>query len=72
MNQRFLRYSKKIHSDSFKVIGLKESGSDLAGSPEVFSKMVLDANAALADFDISIKKIEKAMSKYLRFHGDAT
>ncbi|MCP9758484.1 hypothetical protein EGI20_04030 [Aquitalea sp. S1-19] len=63
---------EKIHSDSFKVIGLKASGSSLAGDPELLSKMALDASAALADFDASIKKIETAMSKYLRFHGDAT
>lgn len=64
---------EKIHLDSFKVIGLKKSGGDLSksGSPEVFSKMVVDANTVLAEFHTLISKLETAMFPYLRFHDDA-
>lgn len=65
---------EKIRSDSFKVIGLKENWGDISnsGDQEVLSKMVVASNSALADFDTAIKSLEKAMSKYLRFHGDTT
>jgi hypothetical protein len=64
---------EKIHSDSFKVIGFKAIGTDVSklGNNEVFTKMQVDANTVLADFDSSIKKLETAMSQYLRFHDDA-
>src|SRR5260221_2379411 len=60
---------KQLHSDAFKVIGLKRNGSEISrsGGHEVYISMVLDANATLGKFDAAIQQLEVAMPPYLKF-----
>lgn len=61
---------EELHSESFKVIGLKKHGEELSnsGNSELVGKMVLDANNVFTHFDETIEKLEIAMTPYLSFH----
>jgi hypothetical protein len=57
-----------MHTKSFKIIGFKEQGKNLASDPSEFLKMNDAAQCALAWFPEAISKLETKLSPYLNFH----
>lgn len=65
---------EKINVDSFRVIGFKEHRDEFSemGYQEALSKMAADSLNSLLGFESLTKKLEAAMSPYLKFHDEAT
>lgn len=60
---------EELQSQSFKIIGFKKHGAELASDPSTLIKMSDQMNETFALFENSMKKIEEAMGKYLNFHN---
>lgn len=55
----------EMNARSFKVIGLKEHGHELAHCPEEYLRMYAEGQASLAWFPSAIDKLETRASRYL-------
>lgn len=67
-NSQIFQILEELHSKSFKIIGFKEDGKKTISCPEMLSKMAAEMTEAFSFFDLSIKKLEVAMARYLDFH----
>lgn len=60
---------EELQSQSFKIIGFKKHGADLASDPPTQIKMSDQMHETFILFENSMKRIESAMGKYLDFHN---
>jgi len=60
---------KEMHSRSFKILGTKDYGKQIADeAPQEFQKMFNESAEAMQWFTEAIPLLEKAMAGYLNFH----
>jgi hypothetical protein len=61
----------QMHARSFKVIGLKEHGHQLAHCPEEYLRMYAEGQESLSWFPGAIEKLEERASRYLKLNPSA-